>query len=87
MKIQLTEDDINFLFRDTNCVVIPEWEGGPATINKTDDGKFYMVRWEEYEPCTDLVDISDLVDVSLSEGVLLHKDDYSMLYDHWFRTN
>lgn len=86
MKIQLTEDDINFLFRDTNCVVVPEWDGGPATINKTDDGKFYMVRWEEYEPCTDLVAISDLVDV-LCDGVLLHKDVYSMVYDHWLRTN
>lgn len=55
MKVILTEKDLEVLFKDSNCVVVSDWDGAPATINKTDDNRFYMVRWEEYDPCTKLM--------------------------------
>lgn len=80
MKIYLDKTDIEILFKDTDCIVVPYWDGDAATINKTDGGKFYMVRWEEYEPCTDIVDIDYLIDVTLSDGLILHPSDYLNLY-------
>jgi len=81
MKVILDKKDIEKLFKDTNCIVLSDWEGTPATINKTDEGKYYMVRWEEYEPCTDMLDIDKLIDVTLSEGVILQINDYSSLFN------
>ena len=82
MKVILTEKDLEVLFKDSNCVVVSDWDGFPATINKTDDNHFYyMVRWEEYDPCTKLMNITDMVDIILSDGVVLHTCDYQKLFN------
>lgn len=47
MKIILETSDIEFLLTINNgCLLIPEWNGGVATLNKTEDGVYYMVRWQ-----------------------------------------
>jgi hypothetical protein len=86
MKVILDSNDITALFSDTNCVVVSEWDGGPATINKTESGEFYIVRWGEYEPCTVMLSVDSLVKVlSFTDGVVLHVSDYSYLHHLAFR--
>lgn len=85
MKVFLDVKDIEFLFSEDNCVVLSEWEGTAATINKNDDGSYYMVRWEEYEPCTNNVDVQHLVDVVLSDGVVLSPVYYRRLFEEWVK--
>lgn len=88
MKIILETSDIEFLLTINNgCLLIPEWNGGVATLNKTEDGVYYMVRWQEvrwqeYEPCTEFVDVDTLVNVILSDGVVLYIEDYAKLYSY-----
>lgn len=85
MKVFLDVKDIKFLFSEENCVVLSDWEGTAATINKHDDGSYYMVRRQEYEPCTNNIDVQHLVDVVLSEGVVLSPTDYNRLFDEWVK--
>lgn len=80
MKVLLDVVDIELLFDDTNCVTLSDWEGTPTTINKTGEKTYYMVRDGEYERCTDLVSAEVLVDMILSDGVVLNPDDYRFLF-------
>lgn len=84
MKVILEKKDIEKLFKDTSCIILSDWEGTPATLNKTDDGKYYMVRWEEYDPCTDMLDIDTLIyNTSLIAPLFQNSPSNCLFPDYW----
>lgn len=82
MKVILTKDDIESLCdHNDGCVVLSDFgDGSAGTLHVTDDGKYYLVRWEEYERCTDLLSLDDMTEY-LSCGVVLHATDYQHLFE------
>ena len=79
VKVMLEKEDIEKLMKDKNFISLLDWEGSEANIYKTKEGKYYIFRVNGYERCTDLMDIDSLVNVTLSEGVVLNAEDYYKL--------
>ena len=70
-RVFLDSEDIKELFKNTNSVLLNDWKGSRATIKQTDDGKYYIIRLGELDPCTESVDIFTLANLLLDEGVIL----------------
>lgn len=80
MKIELTLEEFESLFQNNqNCIVIPDWNGDTCTFNRNQEGLCYIVRWEEYDPCTGLMTISELLDY-VNGDFKLHVQDYKDLF-------
>lgn len=80
MRVSLTLKEFEGLFiNNQNCIVIPEWDGGPCTFNMTDQGECYIRRWEECEPCTDMMSLGELYNY-VNGNFKIHIQDYKDLF-------
>lgn len=80
MKVTLTFHEFNSLFmNNSDCVVIPEWDGNPCYFIKRNDGMCFIFRYGEYEPCTDLMTLEQLYEY-VNGDFKLHVQDYKDLF-------